>query len=477
MDPQRQRTRDKSGYLSEDTIAALATGPGGAINVVRVSGPEALEAVKKLSSIQEIRTGEERKLQRCTVYDEAGKKIDEALLVFFIQPESFTGEDCVELHLHGGSFIASCLMESLSRLGIRQALPGEFSFRAVRNGKMTLLQASAVADLVKSKNREAVTLALEKMEFHQARFLIEIVEELKGVVTLSAAGIDFMDQDIEELSVKKLQERVRGVLEKLKKTEESFQRGSRIQEGLSAVFVGLPNAGKSSIFNALLGQDRSIVSDQPGTTRDIIREHLTLMGAEGQSVTLNIQDTAGLRSSLNKVEKTGMERTLKAAEEADLVLVVVDASSPVAQIYQELEKLDQTKRDPKKTIGILSKCDLIDDERACFVKNELASVPVSFWLNTSAKSGEGVGEAATQIASFCSKWLFRNPSEFLLTRVDQRQAIREALEHLRRGMKTQACDLFAADLMQALHALAPIVGETPTEEILGRIFSQFCIGK
>lgn len=466
--------RDKSGYLSEDTVSALATGVGGPVNIVRISGPQAFEAAIKLSSVSGIVEKENRKLQRCDVFDISRNKIDEALVVFFKSPGSFTGEDCVEFHLHGGSFIANQLLESLRRIGIRQALPGEFSFRAVRNGKISLAQAAAVSDLIASKNQLAASIAIEKMGGLQGRFLREIAEELKSIAALAEVGIDFMDQDIEEVGLKKLKERAVLILEKLIKTHGSFRRGLSIQEGLKAAFVGLPNAGKSSFFNALVGTERSIVSDLPGTTRDIVGEHLTLTSKKGVGITLHVQDTAGLRDSKNRIEKMGIERTYQAVKEADLVLFIVDASKPSAAVFFEFEKLNL---DPEKTIGIFSKCDLVSQKRLQELRSELSQLNISLWLETSAMSGEGMVEAAEQVAEFCEKWIYHQPGELVLTRQDQAEAIGEAIEHLGRSTSAQESDLFAADLKHALQALSNVIGETLPEDILGRIFSQFCIGK
>ena len=212
----------------------------------------------------------------------------------FVKPDSYTGEDLVEYHIHGSPFIAQQVIERLLELGARQALPGEFSFRSVRNGKMTLFQAQAVSDLIAASNQGAVSLALEKMSGAQNRFLDELASGLRKTAALGEVGIDFADQDIDEVSLPRLRANLTPYVELLEKLQSSFSRGIRLQEGLRVAFIGSPNAGKSSFFNALLGEDRSIVSEMAGTTRDVVSEKLTLR-AKNKTITLRLEDTAGLR--------------------------------------------------------------------------------------------------------------------------------------------------------------------------------------
>ena len=468
--------QNRSGYLSEDTIAAIAAPPGGAVCLVRVSGPASLSVLSKICGEPILAGLEPRKVIRSSLKDAQGALIDDALFTYFQAPKSFTGEDSVEFFLHGSALVATRFMETLIAMGIRQALPGEFSFRAVRNAKMTLSQAQATADLIGASNEGAATLALEKMSGTQGRLLTSIAEELRRTVMMGEVGIDFSDQDVEEVSLPSLRKRIAPLLVTLEKLRSSYSRGTLIQEGIRVAFVGLPNAGKSSFFNALLGEDRSIVSDIPGTTRDVVKEKLNLRGKRA-SVTLRLEDTAGLRSSSDHVEKMGIERTLKSAGEAELILFLVDAESLDAQFSSLNEQWIKLGRPSTRTLGIITKGDRVSESRMKEVRHKLEVFQLTHWSVTSALTGEGISEAAQDIADFSEKWVHRDQGEVLLTRLDHLNSVNDAISHLNRAAEASEIDLFASDMRQTLHALSPLIGETVPDDILGKIFSEFCIGK
>jgi tRNA modification GTPase len=469
--------RDRSGYLSEDTIAAIATEVGGAISMVRVSGGTAFSTLARLTQAEKSKDSTPRKLCRAKLFSETGEHLDDALFVRFVQPHSYTGEDLVEYQIHGGGFIAQRLMMALGQLGVRQALPGEFSFRAVRNGKMSLFQAQAVVDLIGASNDTAVSLALEKMSGTQNRFLDDLASGIRRVAVLGEAGIDFADQDLDEVSLPRLREQLAPLIALLENLKSSYARGLRVQDGIRVAFVGLPNAGKSSFFNALLGEDRSIVSEFAGTTRDVVREKLTLRGKE-KSVTLRLEDTAGLRSTEDFVENLGIERTRNATQNADLVLFAYDPTSSFPLVQEEWRKLEAgSALLAAKTIGIITKSDEIRAEELQQSLENGKRLGIAQWAITSAISGEGITQAAQQIVEFCEHWTRRNPGEIILTRIDHLASVQEALEHLVRAQSVTEIDLFASDIRQALNALGPLIGETLPDDILGKIFSDFCIGK
>lgn len=473
MHPSSPKARDRSGYLSEDTIAAITTAVGGAVAMVRISGPGAFEALRALAPGHP--AGEPRKLLRARLTDplHGGEPLDDALVARFVAPGSFTGEDVVELHIHGGSYLAARLLEILHGLGARQALPGEFSFRAVRNGKMTLSQARAVADLIKASNDDALCLALEKLSGTQNRLIAGLSRDLRRLAALGEVGIDFADQDVDEVSLPSLRARVDSLLAALEKLRASHARGARIQEGIRVALLGLPNAGKSSFFNALLGEDRSIVTDLPGTTRDVIREKLTLRGSRS-TITLRLEDTAGLRATDQHAERIGIERSRKAAREAELILLVADVTSGTGEI---LEQWKEAGGDASKTIGILAKRDLASDERILAFREATRPLGISRWIETSAVTGAGIADAVDAITEHCGALVFRPKGEVVLTHLDQLDAVVQAIEHLQRARTAPEIDLFASDIRQVLFSLAPLIGETLPDDILGQIFSEFCIGK
>jgi tRNA modification GTPase len=360
--------------------------------------------------------------------------------------------------------------------GARQALAGEFSFRAVRNGKLSVTQAHAVADLMAASSTVAQTLALEKLQGSQGLGLGPCVEELRTLAALAEVGIDFSDQDVEEVSLRRLKERLSGTLQGLQVLQSSYERGRRIQDGLRLAFVGLPNAGKSSFFNRLLGEERSIISSVPGTTRDVVHERLTLK-VPGGSCTARVEDTAGLRDSTDPVESQGIERSRTAARSADLILWVVNLGTWASDL-RALERLwDELGAPVAKTLVIPNQADRFPASARGGFEGWVTSLGLSTTSLTSCLSGQGVEEAIVQVGHRLGSLISRTPGEILLTRLSELEAVEGCIEHLNRALQTPSEDLFAADLRQALVALEPLAGKTPPDELLGRIFSSFCIGK
>ena len=468
-----------SGYFSEDTITAIASPTGGAIAIIRLSGPKSFEILDQITRSQLSVHAEPRKMVRAPLYACSGKSLDDALIVRFIHPQSYTGEDLIEFHIHGNQYIAQRLLETLISLGARQALPGEFSFRAVKTGKMNLFQAQVVADLISATNENAIALALDKMSGTQTQFIHALSDQLRRMAVLGELGIDFADQDVDELSLDRLKQDLQPTLDLLQRLKESFNRGYHLQEGIGIALVGLPNAGKSSFFNALLGEDRSIVSDIAGTTRDIIREKITLRG-KTSTLTLRLEDTAGLRTTDNPIEQIGIQRTLKACEKSDLVLLIVDPHTPFPLIQEQWDEIQKNAsfRLSEKTIGIITKSDCTEQEALTEAQRFLdESLGIKTSVQTSAVKNHGISDAIEIIIHASEKWVHRAPGEVLLTRLDHFQAVTHALHHLQRALTVEELDLFASDIRQALHSLGPLIGQTLPDDILGKIFSDFCIGK
>ncbi|MBN22102.1 MAG: tRNA uridine-5-carboxymethylaminomethyl(34) synthesis GTPase MnmE [Bdellovibrionaceae bacterium] len=456
-------------YFQEDTIASLSSSLGGAIALIRISGPEAFSSFKKrLKNLKSSPKPNQAYFGK--LFDDEGALIDEVVWTYYQNPKSFTGEDLVEVGFHGSSFIAEKILSSFFKEGVRQALPGEFSFRAVKNGKLSLTEAQAIPDLIESKNQQAHEIAIEKLSGTQNQLIQSLSNDLRDLAMLGEVGIDFSDQEVEQLSLPHLKEKTKVIIRSLAKLEASFAKGQLIQEGIPVAFVGLPNAGKSSFFNALLGQDRSIVSGIAGTTRDIVRETLTL-ASHRQSYTFRLEDTAGLRNlTSDEIEKIGMERTRQSVENAFLVLLVIDSSDSfesLKEIWSELGKPYQ------KTIGILTKSDLKDSMK----RRELDFFQVESWVQTSSITGDGLSQAIDQMIQFADKSLSKQKGEVILTRLDHLKAVQKTLIALRAGLEATCEDLFASDVRHALHALAPLIGETLSDDLLAKIFSDFCIGK
>jgi tRNA modification GTPase len=466
------RVSDAAGYLSSKTIAALCSPTGGALCVLRISGSEAFSIAEKITQLK--LANSERKVVRTWIRDETGKKIDDAVLVPFVGPRSFTGEDVVEFFLHGSPIIAQKTLDLIFSHGARMALPGEFSFRGVKNGKFSLSQAEAVKELIAAENDFALDLALEKLSGSQHQLIENIRTELMQVVTMSEAGIDFSDQDIDEVSLPRLKIRVKKISELLRSLQGSFDRGKRFLDGIPVSVFGLPNAGKSSFFNALLGEERSIVSEIAGTTRDVVREKINLKGDQGY-VTFKLSDTAGLRKSADQIEEIGIDRSLKAARESDLVLIVIDGTNPHLEEIQKF--LSQIQLENKVLLGVLTKSDLVASEKKSKILAAVASLPVKHWEWISSKTLDGIHEVATSMANVAEEFLARKPGEVLLTRFEHVQAVNGSLECLSRAESAQDTVLFATDLRHGMAELAPLIGETLPDDVLGKIFSDFCIGK
>jgi tRNA modification GTPase len=441
--------------------------------MIRISGSDSVAIASRLIG-RTIGKGQDRQAIRARISDAEGRMLDDGLLIPFFAPRSFTGEDSVELHLHGSSIGMDRVLEAIFSLGARLALPGEFSFRAVRNGKLTLSQAEAVRDLVSAENDFALELALEKLSGSQHALLTGIRTDLIQLCTLSEVGIDFSDQDIDEVSLPALKKRLQPIEQALSELSGSFERGKRLSDGVPVTIFGLPNAGKSSYFNALLGEDRSIVSPVAGTTRDVVRERLNLRGKSRQ-VTLRLSDTAGLRRSEDRIEEIGIERTLRSAVESDLLVVVIDGAEPaLEEVGSVLSKIDLGH---KSVFWVFTKSDLLTEGERERLTLEVRKRFEAEGCWISSKSHAGIAESAARIAALAEERVTRGKGEVVLTRVEHRHAVEGAIGCLGRAQDASDLVLFATDVRHAIHALEPLIGETLPDDILGKIFSDFCIGK
>ena len=493
---------------NEDTICAPATVPGtGAISVIRVSGPEALNVADKVvtcikGSISEA-PGYTMKFG--TVRTASGEVLDEVLVSVFRAPHSYTGENSVEISCHASSYIVSSLMDLLYEAGARAAEPGEFTQRAFLNGKMDLAQAEAVADVIASQNATAHRIAFKQMKGGFSSELKGMRSELLELVSLMELELDFSEEEVEFADRSRLDSLLEQIIAHISRLIESFKLGNAIKNGIPVAIAGATNTGKSTLLNALLGENRAIVSDVHGTTRDTIEETLNIGG-----VLFRFIDTAGIRETDEIVEKIGIERTFMKISEASIVLAMLDLTRNLeeneALIQEVFEKVDLQSQ---KLLILLNKADIEAGNKNVNFKNFIVSYldnknvknniltsesligekvinnSVNAFsgvniLKISAKTGLGI-ENLKQILAQSQKDLLGSSEETLVTNQRHAQALSDActsLFRVREGLATGLpTDLAAQDIREAIYHIGSIVGEISTDEVLGNIFKNFCIGK
>jgi tRNA modification GTPase len=436
------------------TIFALSSGPGRAgVAVLRVSGSRAGAALQALAGgLAEARQAVVRALRDPV----SGALLDQALVLWFPGPKSFTGEDCCELHIHGGRAVVSGVLGALGRIeGLRLAEPGEFTRRAFENGKLDLTQAEGLADLIDAETEAQRQQALRQMGGALRQAAERWREWLVRAMALTEAAIDFSDEgDVSAKAVGQAREIICGLVDELQVALADGHRGEILRDGFPVAILGPPNAGKSSLLNALSRRDVAIVSDEPGTTRDVVEVRLDLHG-----IPVLFMDTAGLREAPGKVEREGIRRALKRAEEAQLVLWVVDALAPLIQLPGELQGR------PDQVLRVLNKVDTgarID----------------GFGLQISTVTGEGIPALLDEIARRAADATGANQSP-LVTRARHRTMLDQTLAGCRAFLdgRDEDTELRAEDLRRAAHALGRLTGRVDVEEVLGEIFGRFCIGK
>jgi tRNA modification GTPase len=446
---------------ASDTIAAVATPPGiGGIGIVRVSGP----AVRAVAQALLQQLPPPRHAGYATFRGADNEPIDRGIALFFPAPHSFTGEDVLELHGHGGPVVLDMLLRRVLELGARIARPGEFTERAFLHGKLDLAQAEAVADLIESSSESAARSALRSLEGRFSEQVHALVEALVGLRTYVEAAIDFPEEEVDFLSDERLARELNALLDAVERLMASAQQGCLLHDGMTVVLAGPPNAGKSSLLNALARQDAAIVSAIPGTTRDVVRERIDIDG-----MPVHVLDTAGLRHGGDEIESEGMRRAHAAMERADRILLVVDDSVSNAAEMQDL--LRQLPAQSAHTL-IRNKIDLSLRAPSCDDKSHVAE------LSLSAKTGAGI-ELLRQHLKACMGFRPAGEGTFMARR-RHLEALALARDHVVLGqlrLQVRAGELLAEELKLAQRALGEITGEFSNEELLGRIFSTFCIGK
>lgn len=437
---------------NRDTIVAIATPPGkGGVGVIRISGPDAYPLGEKVTN----RPLPERLAQVVNFRDANKQTIDTGIAIYFKGPKSFTGEDVVEFQGHGGPIIQDLLLCELIRLGARQARAGEFSERAFLNDKMDLAQAEAIADLIDSSTEQAARGAIRSLQGEFSNKVQKLLQQLIHIRMYVEAAIDFPEEEIDFLADKNVIDNIVGLQASLAETIAQAGQGAILRNGLSVVLAGKPNAGKSSLINALSGIDAAIVTDTPGTTRDTVRETIDIDG-----MPVHIIDTAGLRESTDEVEIIGVERARKAMQEADHILYLVDSTQAHEVENSELED---------KTTLVMNKVDLLDGTH----KKQAGGLMIS------ATRGDGLEELRAylkKLAGYQSdgESIFSARRRHLTALYAAQNAVQKGLDQLR---DHKAGELLADELLYAQNALNQITGEFSADDLLGEIFAGFCIGK
>jgi tRNA modification GTPase len=454
-----------------DTIVALSTPPGrSGIGVIRISGAQSLNILATLTATQSPQPTPNVLILKSLIDPDSGETLDQALVVFFKAPRSFTGEDLVELHCHGSPVLLRTVIDLILKLGARLADPGEFTLRAVTHGRLRLTEAEAIRDVIDAQTDTALRQATRQLKGELSNRLRPAKEVLLEIIVRLESSLEFVEDDLPALAAHEIIESLQKLRQDLAHLRSTFNTGKLLRDGIRVALVGRPNVGKSSLFNSLVGHGRAIVTSIPGTTRDTLTESI---GVDGIPVTLT--DTAGIRSASDEIESMGVERARREAADCDLLILVIDGSAPLS----EEDRFVLTEAANVRHVVVLNKSDLPEFSKANF--DEKATGPnCSAIVSVSAESGAGLeGLRAAILQPFASGnaqnegLLITNARHHDLL-VHAVEAIRSSEELLDEGASEE---MILVGLHNALRYLGQITGETTTEEILGQIFSTFCIGK
>lgn len=463
--------------MDTDTIVAPATVPGsGAISIVRISGPRALETVSAVVSFSRpLNDAPGYSIRYGTALQNDGSVLDEVLVSVFRAPHSYTGEEAAEISCHASRYVVETLLQRLCDAGARAAEPGEFTRRAFVNGKMDLAQAEAVADVIQSDNAAAHRVAMNQLRGGYSSRLKELRDKLLEVTALMELELDFSEEDVEFADRSHLVSLVEETLAHIRTLTDSFRLGNAIKTGIPVAIVGATNTGKSTLLNALLGEDRAIVSDIAGTTRDTVEETFNINGT-----VFRLIDTAGIRETEEEIEKIGISRSLLKLSQADIVLGVIDATAPLSEQRQHIQEIASRIRfDEQTLLLLLNKMDLVSEpsraETMLVLDREIQTIPLS------AKTGQGLETLKNSLMTVWEKRLKGAEQALLVTNIRHYNALHkaaDALELVKAGIASGTpTDLVSQDMRDSLYHLGSILGTITDDEILGRIFERFCIGK
>ena len=463
----------EKSIAEDETIAAISTPYGeGGIGVVRLSGPLCEPIARTLFKPKKEFSGF---LSHHFHYGEiidprTGQAIDETLLVLMKGPKTYTREDIVEIHCHGGYLILQKVLELALNEGARMAEPGEFTRRAFLNGRIDLTQAEAVIDVIRAKTTAALEIANQLLRGMFYREMIAFKERLVDHLALIEAHIDFPEEEIEAISLREITGNLKGMVDKMEEWIASYEEGRVFREGISCAIIGKTNVGKSRLLNVLLKEDRAIVTAVPGTTRDVIEEVLNIQG-----IPVRLMDTAGLREAVDFVEQEGMKKTRERMEDADLLLMVIDGSLELDE--DDLEIIRKVER--RKKIVVLNKRDLPPKIGIEDLREEFGDTPI---VPVSALRGEGIEDLKASIYStLIHKEIRTSLDHLIVANVRHKMALARAKESLSNAIvgldEERSLEFIAFEIRSVLEALGELVGETASEDVLDRIFEQFCIGK
>lgn len=445
-----------------DTIVAISTALGeGAISIIRVSGDDAIKIINPLFEGKDLEKASSHTINYGhIVYN--GEIIDEVLLSIMKAPKTYTKEDVIEINTHGSIAVVNKIMEILLLEGCRLAEPGEFTKRAFLNGRIDLTESEGVMDLINSETELTRKMAINELSGNVSRLITDTREDIISLISNIEVNIDYPEyEDIEVVTINKIREKVREIKEKLLKTLKLSEDGKILKDGIKTVILGKPNVGKSSLLNALLEEEKAIVTDVKGTTRDIVEGSILVGG-----VKLNLIDTAGVRKSDDIVEKIGIEKSLNLIDEAELVLLILDASCPLSEEDKYL--LEKTK--DKKRIIIMNKIDL-----------KLNNSYMDDVIKISAKNNEGIEDIKDEIKELFNVGIFMSKNLTFFTNVRQISLLKSAiksLEDVEQGIKEEReIDMIEIDLKLVWEKLGDIIGANYTEELIDNLFSRFCLGK
>ncbi len=473
----RQVTKmnNKENTEKTSTIAAISTPYGtGGIGIIRISGPEAFHIAGQIfvgkKPFHELKS---HTVSHGRIVDPSIERmLDDVLLIKMRGPQTFTAEDIVEINCHGGIVVMKNLLALILKQGAQAAEPGEFTKRAFLNGRLDLAQAEAVIDLINSKTDEGSRAATAQLEGRLSESIGNARRKLIELIAHIEAVVDYPEHDIEELTGVKIYEGVQAVKSELEKIAEGYEKGRLIREGITAAIVGKPNTGKSSLLNALAGSSKAIVTDIPGTTRDIIEEYVNVKG-----IAVRFLDTAGIRSTLDPVELIGVERAQLAALKADLVIVVLDAQTGISP--EEIEMFNRL--DEKKKIIMINKTDIVQDDEIAEMRVQLKALGKAPVVIASMLDGSGMDELLKEIEGLFLMGGIDLNNEVLITNVRHRQLLDRATESLETAKAAHEdglpLDFVTIDIKESAEYLGQITGESVSEDVVKEIFSRFCIGK